>query len=549
MNEIIDILSEYLTIPKHWINDRLVTASKMNKSIEDGWLLLTEFGDPYCYVTDASESNLETVELKIFGLFNSQHELNHAIVLMNSGVHFIYKWNRITNTVMKSTVYGEVFKLYDRKVLLRRTANKENGDLDLKPLDSRNLKLENTFFQLHSVIRDIDGLHADIALDEICKMLYVKLFDEEHTKIGEYYKFQRNRYLSAEECAAAIRYLYKAANDYDQRVFSLRIPGYKRSRGVFDSPILLSSEAMMKMVDLLQYHSFLNTDTDLKGRLFQNLISPVLRGGLGQYFTPTEIVELIVCLMRPTLSDLIIDPFAGSGHFLSSAIKYVQIHNRELTNKRLDEFLFHNIHGIEISERMVRISMTDMRLHGDGHSNIRCIDALLDFSNYQDLVKGSFDIVMTNPPFGSLLSSDNISRLGHFEILKGKKNIPMEVLGLERSIELLRPGGKLAIVLPESILVNSNQKYVREWLLENITIIALVSLPIETFSPFGANIKTSIILAKKMLNSPNEKTQKVFIADIKHIGYDSAGRKTETSDIESVIRDFDKFIKTNKLLW
>src|ERR1700744_3457218 len=115
---------------------------------------------------------------------------------------------------------------------------------------------DKIFSQIHSFIRDIDGLHADSALDEICKLLYAKLYDEEVTKKGSHYKFQRDRDATVEECAAVIRLLYKEANEYDRQVFSLRAPGYKRSRGVFDSPITLSSEALVRVVEHIQSWSF-----------------------------------------------------------------------------------------------------------------------------------------------------------------------------------------------------------------------------------------------------------------------------------------------------
>lgn len=107
-------------------------------------------------------------------------------------------------------------------------------------------------------------------------------------------------------------------------------------------------------------------------------------------------------------------------------------------DKSKNEFIFYKLHRIEKSERMVRITMTDMRVHSDGHSNIRC--------------------------------TDSYSYLSEYELMKGRKKIPLEVLGLERSIQLLRPNGRMGIVLPDSILVNKSFNYVRKWLLQNVTI-------------------------------------------------------------------------------
>ncbi|MBL7707549.1 MAG: N-6 DNA methylase [Chitinophagaceae bacterium] len=548
MNDFVDKLATAISAPKLWLKNRIIPSSMYSKDFTEGWMLNTEFGIPFCYIPSVTNDNYEFVEQNIYGILNGKNDINLAILLTENNSFNVYKWNYLKNNVQKHTGKFDVFKSFDKKYWYKKSLNKSDSKNELELITS---KIENKIFQIHSFIRDIDALHPDAALDEICKLLYVKIYDEEITKKGDYYKFQRNRYITTEECASVIRNLYKEANEHDYRVFSLRIPGYKRSRGVFDTPIMLSSEAIVKVVEHIQALSFSNSEIDLKGRIFQNLISPVLRGGFGQYFTPFEVVEFIVNLIKPTLNDLIIDPFAGSGHFLTSSIRYVKKNNQDVTHKKIDDFLFTHLHGMEISERMVRISMTDMRLHGDGHSNIRCVDALLDFSNYQDLHKDSFDVVMTNPPFGSLLNTDGLTKIGDFSLAKPKKNTPLEVLGLERSTELLREGGKIAIVLPESVFVNSNLKYVRDWIVSNIHVLALISLPIETFSPYGANIKTSILIGKKTLSEvarPDSKS-KVFIAEVKNIGYDSSGRKVEKSDLDSIMKEFNQFIKKSKIKW
>ena len=129
----------------------------------------------------------------------------------------------------------------------------------------------------------------------------------------------------------------------------------------------------------------------------------------------------------------------------------------------LYQFKFFHLHGIEKSDRMVRIAMTDMMLHDDGHTNIRNIDSLLSFENYPDILQlkedentnpAVFDIILTNPPFGSLMTQEVMEMVGRFALGQGKKTLPMEYIGLERCFQFLRPGGKLAIVLPDGLLKN-----------------------------------------------------------------------------------------------
>ena len=258
---------------------------------------------------------------------------------------------------------------------------------------------------------------------------------------------------------------------------------------------------------------------------------------MGQYFTPIQVIKLIVRCLSPKSSDLVIDPLSGSGHFLTETLIYVE--NVTMPQKAISEFIFYKLHGIEKSERMVRISMTDMRLHGDGHSNIRCTDALLPFETYGDLESCSFDIVMTNPPFGSVLQKESYSYLGNFQLLNGKGKVPLEVLGLERSIQLLRTGGKIGIVLPESIFVNKSYKYVRDWLLENVKVRGIISLPQHTFSPFGANIKTSILIATKCKKC---KDYHVFTGIVENIGFDAKGDEIVDADWPAIAQQFTEFI-------
>ena len=415
----------------------------------------------------------------------------------------------------------------------------------LRPLTE---KVENLFFEMHSAIRDIDGMHADEALDELCKVLYTKLFDEEATANRAVFRMQRGVYGTAEECAATLRQLYLQANEYDSRVFSLKIPGYKRSRGVFDKPIRLSTYALVKIVELLESYNISASDVDVKGRAFQKLYLPALRAGMGQYFTPANVVKFMVAAMQPKHTDLILDPFAGSGHFLTQSLDFVRLNTADIPEKQLLEFAFHKLHGIEKSERMVRIAMTDMRLHGDGHANVRCTDALLDFKNYQDLNEGSFDIVLTNPPFGSILGRESFAHLGNFQLASEKKVVPLEIIGLERSVQFLRAGGRMAIVLPESILVNNSNQSVRAWLLSKLKLIALIGLPIETFSPFGANIKTFLLIGQKWdAGEVRKKDYPVFIADSENSGYDASGKPQAGADLPLILEELTHFYQQNNI--
>jgi type I restriction enzyme M protein len=410
------------------------------------------------------------------------------------------------------------------------------------PLGLLSEKVEGVFFEIHSHFRDIDGVHADEALDELCKVLYAKLYDEEQTLLEHPYRMQRRAYSSPDECAADVRALYFEAAEYDSRIYEMKIPGYSRSRGVFASHIRLSNSALVKAVEALQGYHIGNSAFDVKGRAFQKVIGPTVRSGMGQYFTPDPVVRFLSRVLSPGVRELILDPFCGSGHFLTASLELIRAkHGAE--DKAFHEFAFGKLHGIEKSDQMVRVAMTDMRLHGDGHSNIRCADALLAFSNYPDMKPGSFDVILTNPPFGSMLTSDTIKQLGEFELASGRNNVPLEVLGAERCVQLLRPGGRMGIVLPDGIVANRNTGYVRNWLARQVKVRAIISLPLETFLPFGAGIKTSVLILRRWEAGEDRSTDyPVFLARVDSVGYDATGKPKEFADLEEAAVAFEAFI-------
>ena len=421
----------------------------------------------------------------------------------------------------------------------------------LKPITAQYSKL---LVDCHNVVRDIDGLHDDEALDELAKVIYVKIFDERDTiekEEGEEFKFQTYGASNPSEAASIIRELYQDARNKELEIYNQRIPGYERSRGVFKTPIKLSDVALFKIVEKLQEYSFVDSNADIKGAAFQNVLGSAIRAGMGQYFTPDPVVELAVGIMKPTASDMILDPFCGSGHFLSRCLDYiVEKQGDKLDSYALHQFKFFHLHGIEKSDRMVRIAMTDMMLHDDGHTNIRNLDSLLSFENYPDITalgdvnKKSpevFSMILTNPPFGSIMRQEVMEMVGRFELGNKKKSLPLEILGLERCFQFLKPNGKLAIVLPDGLLKNKTSLFVRNWIENVAKIKAVISLPEEAFSPYGATVKTSLCIFHKYADGEKpDLDHKAFLCELENIGFDATGRSKAGSEVEQVINEFHK---------
>lgn len=502
--------------------------------------LQTEHREPFLIVVVAGTGQIDEAELTLRSLLSIAHTAGCGIATDGSIENTRFIRRRFDTDKCDYIVDLEMYASGGKQlVLMSDGAEDEAGRRVLKPLIEG---IEDLFFEIHSHIRDIDGLHADEALDELCKLIYAKIHDEETCGVTSP-RFQRWLYGSTEEFAAALRGVYQLATEYDVRVFALRIPGYTRSRGVFNTPLRLSSPALVKAAESLQDYSLTMSPVDVKGRAFQRVLGPAVRAGMGQYFTPDTVVEFMCRAVTPTQQDLVLDPFCGSAHFLTTCLRLVREGNTVVTSKAFHEFAFGKLHGIEKSDRMVRVAMTDMRLNGDGHSNIRCTDSLLAFENYPDIVPESFDLVLTNPPFGSLLGSEALGQLGQFELARDRRSMPLEILGLERCIQFLRPGGRLGIVLPEGVLANRGNRHVRTWLESKAKIRALISLPIETFSPFGANIKTSILFARKWMRGERRDVDyPVFMARVDSVGYDASGRPKADADLEDVVQGMLDFL-------
>jgi type I restriction enzyme M protein len=178
---------------------------------------------------------------------------------------------------------------------------------------------------------------------------------------------------------------------------------------------------------------------DVKGRAFQRVLAPAIRAGMGQYFTPRPVVDMAVQIAAPSLSDLILDPFCGSSHFLTRRLDYVLDKNPSADSHAVHEFKFFHLHGIEKSDRMARIAMTDMLLHDDGHTNIRNTDSLLSFDNYPDIMAlrddgesdpAIFDLILTNPPFGSIMRAEVMEIIGRFQLGHKRKALRWRYSGL-----------------------------------------------------------------------------------------------------------------------
>ena len=428
-------------------------------------------------------------------------------------------------------------------------------------------------FKCHNIIRNNDKLSPEAAFDEISKVLFMKI------------RYERNntgtQIFSAEEFAK-LREAYdktksKQSLPFYQQLFESTKDDYVKDDLFEPNDTIKIKEASFEaIVKELEVYNLSRTADDVKGIAFEKFLGKTFRGELGQFFTPRTIVDFMVALLDPEEGEVICDPCCGSGGFLIKAFEYVRekienniqyakeqikaqlfdekyeslsdkkkaeidervdeyftVLNQELdtihTDSRLQHLSSDCIFGTDANPRMARTAKMNMIMHGDGHGGVHHRDGLL---NVNGIFENRFDVILTNPPFGSRVEKSlkiteadkftDAAKIKHYterygeEYTKaleqvngnigesvlslydsGKLSGLTEVLFIERCLRLLKPGGRLGIVLPEGVLNNTNLQSVRELFEGMAKIILITSIPQDVFMASGATVKPSLMFFKK----------------------------------------------------
>jgi type I restriction enzyme M protein len=450
------------------------------------------------------------------------------------------------NEIPKATDWNDAKRLKELRECLRTFNRKEFQDL---------------LFVCHNILRDTHKMDPGRAFDTISKILFIKMYVERSRQHGTF------------------------TIDYLDRRAEVRLPTdpavhdglfeqtktYYNADNIFEQndKLNISEETFRRIVKQLERFDLSKTGDDIKGLAFEKFLGTTFRGELGQFFTPRPIVEFMVDLLDPKEGELICDPAAGSGGFLIRAFEHVRAQivsdiqrqkdqersrieaqglseeeeerqieeafsrlNRELlpsdddnkpSNTRVGRLAWQCIYGTDAEPRAARTAKMNMIMHGDGHGGIHHHDGLLDING---IFEGRFDLVLTNPPFGSNVGADqkvggsdetrvpNVEAktpiLELFEIGKGKNNRPTELLFLERCIRLLKPGGSMGIVLPDGTLNNPSLSWLRRWAEGKAKLLAVVSLPEETFRSSNATVKASIVFLRKFTEAGAQQWEDVW---------------------------------------
>ena len=396
----------------------------------------------------------------------------------------------------------------------------------------------------HNSIRNIEGYDPAASFDEMSKIVFIKMFDERRVDIEK----KQNEYLFAiypnetpEEVVARIRDLYEKSQENYQEIFKEAEREYPTLLR-----INLKDRTVFEVIKKLQKYSLLKTEVEIKGSTYETFLKGSFRGVLGQFFTPREVVEFMVHFVEPKRTHLILDPACGSGGFLVETMKAVWKQIDELYKKGVLEnpveekqkFATQNLFGLDLNARMSWVSKMNMVMHGNGHGRIHHHDALVDSEKVRDrgIKPESFNVILTNPPFGSKVPDQKI--LVNYELGMGRKRQLTEVLFLERCLELLKPKGMLGMVVPDGLLSNVSLQYVRNFLDEQAIWKAVISLPLETFMPYGSGVKASLVFLQKKDAEGQLRQGEVFMANAQNIGYDATGRATGRKDLPYILKAY-----------
>lgn len=400
------------------------------------------------------------------------------------------------------------------------------------------------FEEIHDYIYSNDGLSPQQTLEEFVKLLFIKIFDENNLL---------NQFIINSDEWNILQTSRKEVIQLKERIFNLFEETKKNYSDVFepDDRIRLSQSSLGFAVNKLQKVSLINSSQDAKGLAFQKFLSHQEKIGQGQFFTPEPVIEFCVEILQPKPNESVIDPACGSGGFLISAIKYI---NKYYTETKTEEFITRNVYGFDINKSIARIAKMKLLLEANVNTNIFCINSL---ENLDELLlstgkEDGFDILLTNPPFGAKINNKSILKkfdLGYKWILNQNKYIKTnnlfanqnaEILFIERCLQLLKEGGRMAIVLPNGNLENPSLEYLRYFIKLKSKILAIINLPSETFIPYGTGVKTSILFLEK--DSFNKTTEyPIFFGRVNKIGYQ--GNKNGTIIYKK--NDFGKIVLNN----
>lgn len=350
------------------------------------------------------------------------------------------------------------------------------------------------------VIHDNNVTRREEQLDQLCNLLLLKLESDKQGKINPTEPVFFRRMESPARTAAVIKERYAQFVDLYPETFTTEE----------DKRIRFGDETISLVVDALSDLRLIDLGVSTVSTAFQVLRSEALKQGEGQYFTPSQVIQAGIRLLQIRYEDIIIDPACGTGGFLVEAILEMARRNPGMSPTELSRWAQTHIYGIEKDAIGLKLTKAIMQIAGDGSAHclrgdsVRVHTWARDFPHLNTGVirDGRFSVVVTNPPFGKNLKvSANDLRLSGSEIAKrgGTTYSDLEIglVFLERAYQLLRPGGRIGIVLPETYFFSSNYAFVREWIRPRLRPVVVANIPMDAFQGF-CRAKTNFYVFEKI---------------------------------------------------
>ncbi len=415
------------------------------------------------------------------------------------------------------------------------------------------IDLRATVNMLQEKVLANDGVNA---FDEIFKLIFAKLYDEQSKKPTEDLEFQTKKGVKLQ---TSIEALFVKAKIKWKDVFKDK------------DELELSEETLIAVVTELEKYKLFETDFEILDAAFEHMISGDSKGEKGQYFTPRPVIDIIVQLLNPNDDERVLDPSAGSAGFLLHTFQHM-LKTQKIEDKDRYRYAVNNLYALDFDPRTVKIAKALMVIAGDGSSNSQQANTLdlrlwdkdqqgkFDNAIATKFADNSFDIVMTNPPFAGDVSSGS-GYLGYYAVARDKKQKTKatekrDVLFLERNLRFLKPGGRMAIVLPQGRFNNSSDKELREFIAQECRILGVLGLHGNSFKPYTGT-KTSVLLVQKWdaKKCPKLDDYPIFFATntkaVKDNSGNYIGKNTHDtltkSDLPQIAEAFAEFAKKENL--
>ncbi|MTJ54613.1 N-6 DNA methylase [Anabaena sp. UHCC 0253] len=413
--------------------------------------------------------------------------------------------------------------------------------------------LEKAFRECRNELKK-EGLIAESAFDELTKILVCKFNEEKKFSEGLGPNRFTSQWLVGSGPLAGLQEMFADA---------------KRTFNVFSTNTQIeirSNETVKKIIRELEPFGLYGFKTplglagsggDVVGSVYETFLTGTLRGDLGQYLTPRQLVEFMVEIADIQIGEKILDLSCGSGGFLIRAFTNVRkkIHSLNVSkdekDRLIDDLVKNNLWGIEINPRLSTLCRINMILHGDGYEHIYTGDSIrdnifentdnrrIDLARIEQSDNLKFDVILINPPFN--IPYQDSTSLNKYTLGRGKAAQGSDYLILERAICLLKPKtGRLLSILPHGVASGSSETEVRNFIKSETHIHSCISLPVGSFKPFGgSNARTCILYLMKTL----KQEKKRFLAQAENVGYDITSKYYRELDINDLTVIAEEYFK------